>query len=131
MRHPRYLLDSSKGFSKGATIGLSVFAAIAVLLAVGASIFYFRSRHGGMQFNHKSFENPTHTDGGKAFENPLHDHDQDNEISTSKCVDSNDYDIPTPDLTDSNFKEILPTEFVDAQENETSTTKTVDREFLD
>ena len=123
MRNSFYIVDSSKGFSRGVTIGLSVFAAIVVLLAVGGSISYFRSRHGGIQFNHKSFENPVHTDGGNAFENPLHDNDKDNEISRSKRVNSNDYDIPTPD---SNFKEILPTEFVDVKEDETSTPKHVD-----
>ena len=125
MRNSFYIVDSSKGFSRGATIGLSVFAAIVVLLAVGASIFCFRSRHGGIQFKHKSFENPAHTDGGNAFENPLHDTDTGKEISTSKRVNSNDYDIPTPDFADSNFKEILPTEFVDVKENETSTPKHV------
>ena len=78
MRNSFYIVDSSKGFSRGVTIGLSVFAAIVVLLAVGGSISYFRSRHGGIQFNHKSFENPVHTDGGNAFENPLHDNDKDN-----------------------------------------------------
>ena len=118
MRHPFYIADSSKGFSRGATIGLSVFAAIVILLAVGASIYYFRSRNGAIQFNHKSFENPVNTDGGRAFENPLHEDEKDNEISTSKRVDSNDYDIPTPDLADSNFKEILPIEFVEVKQKD-------------